>query len=478
LGCALAACSAGHDLSDSDARDADRARDRPREHADDDERANDDDGDQGDDGDETDPGDAPDEGANAAGAAAEDPDPGSPLFYHRDVKPILDAKCTQCHFDGGIAPFPLTQYSEVTPYLNLIRADVDAAVMPPWRAVGPLDVFEGDRRLTDAQKQTVVRWIDQGAPEGDPDDAPPPLEPVARGLSRVDVSLQIPEAYTPEIEPDDYRCFVFEWPHQDTRYITGLSIEPDRTESVHHAIVYLVQPENADASRQQDANDPGPGYTCFGATGGLATWLTSYEPGGYGQEVPGHLGFEVRPGSLIVLQVHYNTLNGVHADRSRVDFTVEQSVPRVGRVVLLMNPTWPAGNMPIAQNAADVVHTYRGRPSQLAADKSYDIQWVDLHMHQLGSRGGIGIARASNPNTVEPLLQILDWAFEWQETYNFRQPVKLLPGDQLVVECHWDNTASNQTVVGGQRLQPRAVNWGEGTTDEMCLGNVLVAESQ
>jgi len=87
----------------------------------------------------------------------------------------------------------------------------------------------------------------------------------------------------------------------------------------------------------------------------------------------------------------------------------------------------------------------------------------------------MAIARANG--MIEPLLQILDWSYQWQETFMLREPIKLYPGDQLIVECHFDNTAENQAVFDGQRLVPRDVNWGDGTTDEMCLGNVLITES-
>lgn len=461
LGLGLAACTEGRDLTHAALRDDDGA-------GADDANAGGEAGAGADD--DADP------GSDERGMRA--PEPGRILTYHRDVKPILDSKCAQCHVDGGIAPFPLTAYDEVEPYAELIRADVEAGVMPPWRAIGPLDIYEGDRRLSDEQKDTVVSWVDQGALEGDPDDAAEPTAPRPRGLPQIDMTLQIEEPYMPAEGNDDYHCFVFEWPHAETKYVTGLSVEPDRSEMVHHAIVYLVQPENAAATRERDAADPGPGYSCFGGTtGGVASWLTSYEPGGYGQAVPGDLGFEVQPGSLIVLQIHYNTLNGRVPDQSRVDFTVEDSVERVGRVVLLMNALWYAGFMPIPANEPDTVYTYQGRPAQLSPQRTYDLYWVDLHMHQLGSRGGIGIVRANAPGQVEPLLQIPDWSFEWQETYILREPVKLHPGDQLVVECHFDNTAQNQGMVGGERLQPRDVNWGDGTTDEMCLGNVLAAEA-
>lgn len=402
-------------------------------------------------------------------------DDGRKFTYYEHAKPIIDSKCTACHYQGGIGPMPLKSYDDVKPFVQLMRATVAAGIMPPWRALGPLDLYEGDRRLSEEEQYVLVRWIDQGAPEGDEDDEPEPAKPIARGLPRVDLEIQMEEAYTPEIEPDNYRCFALEWPYEETKFITGISVEPDRTEMVHHALVYLVQPANAASMIEQDEADPGPGWNCTQATPGVAAWLSSYEPGGFGQEVPGKLGFQIEPGSVLLLQIHYNTLNGKNPDQSSVQFMVEDEVERVGRVALLMQPTWPIGFMNIPANQADVQHIYRGRPTQLANDTTYDLYWVDLHMHQLGTRGGIGIARAGAPDKVEPLLQILDWAFEWQETFIFQEPVKLYPGDQLVVECHYDNTAANQIVVDGQRLAPRDVNWGEGTTDEMCLGNVLTA---
>jgi len=413
---------------------------------------------------------------DAGSGDAQLPDAGNSLTYWRDAKPIIDAKCKPCHFEGGIGPFPLTTYSEVKQYRFLIHSDVEGGVMPPWRASGPLDVFVGDRRLSEPQKSTLLRWIDEGALEGNPADAPPTVPPDRRGLDRVDLSLPIGGPYTPEVTPDDYRCFVLEWPYTTTKYVTGISIEPDRTASVHHAILYLEPPENAASVRSQDRADSGPGFSCFSNIASITTWLTSYEPGGYGQTFPGGLGFEVRAGSLMVLQVHYNARNGRGPDSSRVDFQVADRVDRVGTVQQLIEPLWVLGFMEIRANAADTVHRWRGRPSGLSSFTTYDLHWVDLHMHTLGSRGSVSIVRSGR--TLEPLLQIPDWDFNWQQTYILRQPVKLNPGDELEVECHFDNTAGNQMIVDGRRLTPRTVNWGEATTDEMCLGNVLATPAR
>lgn len=395
-----------------------------------------------------------------------------PLSYYRDVKPIIDEKCTQCHVEGGLGGFPLATYEDVRKLSKLVRAAVETERMPPWRAAGALDKYVGDRRLTPEKKLIITSWIDQGAPAGEPSEAPPPAPVELRGLPRVDSTLAIPEPYTPLVGPDNYRCFVLEWPHAQTKYITGLSIEPDNKAMVHHAIAYLIAPENTPRVRERDEADPGPGYDCFGVDPSLSTWLTSYEPGGYGQENPGGLGFEVRPGSQLVLQIHYNTLGTKGPDQSTVQFMLADQVAKVGNVSLIINPLWAIGFMPIPANEPDVVHRWQGRPAGLAANQAYDLHWVDLHMHTLGRAGSIGLVRAGS-TTPEILLDIPDWAFEWQETYRLREPVRFNPGDQLFVECRFDNTEGNQMVVDGQRLPVRRVNWGEGTTDEMCLGNVL-----
>jgi hypothetical protein len=418
-----------------------------------------------------------DDEPGAAGSGADDEDePARELNYYAHTKPIIDAKCTPCHVSGGIGPMALTTYAEIKPFLPLIEVDVKNGVMPPWRANVPLNHFDGDRRLSDEQKTTMLDWIKQGAPEGEAEDEGEPLgDRVERALERVDIELKSPVGYKPQIEPDDYRCFVMEWPYEETKYVTGINIAPDVTSQVHHAIIYHVQPENAQSARDRDAADEGPGYTCFGATGGVSAWLQSYEPGGYAQGIPGNLGFEIKPGSVMILQVHYNTLNGIEEDQSKVEFTVEDSVPRVGKVVLIMNAFWPAGGMPIPANAPDVPFAYSGISASIAQDRDYGIYWVDLHMHRLGRSGRIGIIRADKPAELEVLLDIPKWDFKWQETYLLHEPNVLHPGDQLYVECHFDNTTDKQAVVKGERLPVRDVNWGDATTDEMCLGNVLVS---
>lgn len=412
---------------------------------------------------------------DSSGSAADRENPAEKLTYYQDVKPILDAKCGVCHSEGGIGPLPLTTFDEVESVKQLVAFDVEEGKMPPWAANAALDYYDGDRRLTEQQKATIVRWVKEGAAEGDPEDEAEPLPRVQRGLSRVDGAMRFETPFTPSgKEIDEYRCIPLEWPYEEkTRYVTGLSVEPGRTDMVHHAVVYFVQPENAKTIRDRDAETPDElGYPCNGVNVGGATWLASYEPGGYGQDVPGGLGFDVRPGSLFVIQMHYNTSNGVFPDDTRIDYSVEDEVERVGRVAVVLNPLWLAGFMNIPAGEPDVMHSHVMRPAVMDRGASYNLYWVDLHMHQLGRSGSIGIMRADGRR--EGLLGIPRWDFNWQETYIFREPVRFNPGDQLYIECHWNNSAENQPIVDGERVPPRDVNWGDHTSDEMCNGAVLI----
>lgn len=392
------------------------------------------------------------------------------LTYYKDIKPIFEEKCVQCHTEGGMGHFSLTTFEEVSRIAPSIQNAVSQGRMPPWRPLGPHGQYQGDRRLSDEQKTKLLTWLDQGTPEGNPADEPPDIVQGRRGLPRVDLTLPIPESYTPiDTDTDDYRCFPLDWNPETTKYITGLGIEPGDKELVHHAIVYLVPASGVNRVRQNDADDPGLGYECMGGPG---SWLQSYEPGGFGEENPGGVAFEFTPGSLLVLQVHYNTIQKRGRDRSKVQLMLADKVDRVGSVQLVMNPSWPGRRMSIPANQPDVVHRWQGRPAGLTRSATYDLFWADLHAHTRATSAKMGIIRAGT-GELESLLDIPDWDFNWQETFLFTKPVRLNPNDQLYVECHFDNTADNQPYVNGVQLPPKDVNWGERTTDEMCLGNVL-----
>ena len=101
------------------------------------------------------------------------------------------------------------------------------------------------------------------------------------------------------------------------------------------------------------------------------------------------------------------------------------------------------------------------------SDKPVTVYSVGLHMHTRGTRGRVAIQRQAGGE--ECLLEVPRWDFHWQGSYGLTTPRIFNPGDKFYLECHFDNSAANQPFVDGKRVEPRDLNWGEGTHDEMCL---------
>ncbi|MCY1021273.1 hypothetical protein [Pyxidicoccus sp. MSG2] len=400
-------------------------------------------------------------------------EPVPPATWHKDVAPLVQAKCANCHTEGGIGPFPLQTYADVFAHRDVLKAAVQAGTMPPWPPSSECNTYAHERSLDEAQQALLTRWVDEGAAEGDPANATA-ITPPTGGLSRADVVLKMPEPYLPTQSPDDYRCFLIDWPETRTRYITGFRADPGNRATVHHVIAYLATPSEVKGYEARDAASPGPGYTCFGGPGGpdatRATWLGGWAPGSLGQDFPAGTGLRIEPGSKVVLQVHYNDHGQpAAADRSAVAFKVDDTVNKVAYVQPWSNPSWVNGTTPmrIPAGNADTKHLWSMELTPflgfttggvLQNNVPVTIHSAALHMHTRGTHARAEIQRQSGAR--ECLLEIPHWDFHWQGTYALQKPVQLWNGDKLNVECHWDNSAPGAT----------DREWGEGTDDEMCLG--------
>lgn len=390
------------------------------------------------------------------------PAPVEPTWY-QDVLPIVERSCLGCHAQGGIAALPLEDFDAVQPIRGSLAAAVATGSMPPWPPDPGCNTYEADRRLSDGERATLLAWAEGEGAEGDPAAAVHAEEP-APGLTRVDLELAMPEPYTPRIEPDDYRCFLVEWTAGDG-YVTGFRALPGEEAVVHHVIAYAIPPEEAETYRALDAAEEGPGYTCFGGPGGEAVseveWIGGWAPGGTGTTYPAGTGIHVAEGSLIALQLHYNTTAaGPLPDQSSLQVSLEAEVEAPARIVKLADPAWVYGEgMDIPAGQDDVVHSFE--TPELAAGTDGLVWGAGLHLHQLGRRGRIDLRRADGDDAC--LLDIPDWDFHWQGVYQLAEAEPIGEGDQLYLECAWDNGAGTTDVA-----------WGEGTGDEMCLGLLYV----
>ncbi|MEC9071900.1 MAG: hypothetical protein VX938_05945, partial [Myxococcota bacterium] len=438
------------------------------------------------------PDDITEETAVEADVTPEVVEPEFTYTYHRDVKPIFETLCVNCHQPGAIrASSPLTTYEESLPWLDAIQHQVATRKMPPWPGDPTCADYKHKEYLTPDEIERVVTWVDEGAPEGDPDAEPNPMHDILfANLSREDLVISMPLEYTPQTSPDDYRCFLIPWPLEETTYITGFGARPGNTDVVHHAIAFLIEPSVLPKFQAWDEADPGPGYSCFGGPSGPGaensiqngTWfLSAWTPGSPGADSPVGTGMKVEPGSYISLQIHYNTyFSDPEPDLTEVMFKLDDTVENPGWAQPWTNPDWIDGNpfaglppMTIPAGESDAVFSFVKDPwtlppflSPFPGKKLVLLYHAALHMHYLGTSGRVFIERADGTETC--LLSIAEYDFDWQRIYPFQDGIELRPGDKLGVECHFDNSAENQPLVDGVPKEPVDVTWGEGSTNEMC----------
>jgi hypothetical protein len=336
---------------------------------------------------------------------------------------------------------------------------------------------------------------------------PRPLRP---GESRM--ALHIPRAYTPSapngVGTDDYRCFLLD-PHLTVpTYLTGTYVRPDNRNVVHHVILYRADPDQVDAAHSLDARDPGEGWTCFGDSGlpnsgdlDNAPWLGAWAPGARESVDPPGYGVPLAPGTRIVMQVHYNLLGGPGPDRSATllrlaagsrDLTPLQTMLLPAPVELPCRPAHTDNPLCDREKAvADVIHRFgpvgntnnllyllcggSPHPSQVTSctrtiTQPTTIRAVAGHMHLLGRSIKVEV----DPGTPQAhtVLDIPVWDFDNQGAKPIH-PVSLHPGQKVKVTCkHVQWLRDQLPSFAGQ--PDRYVVWGEGTTDEMCLGILTV----
>ena len=422
-------------------------------------------------------------------ATSDDPDPRQPTFtYYRDIKPLVDHMCVRCHGPDGIREqVPLTDYEAIKPLGSLLKQKVTSRAMPPWGAGGDCRDYAYDESLSETEIAMLSTWVDEEMPAGDVGVTPAAIEVRDFAeLTRTDLTIEMPLDYVMQQSPDEYRCFLIDWPEDTQKYITGFGAKPGNVAVVHHIIAYLIPPELAGQFEDWDALDEGPGYECFGGPTPSAiegadlsgiqntqmAFLGGWAPGGVGSDFPPGTGMRVAPGSKVALQMHYNTLvEEPQPDRTSVVFKIDDEVEKSAFILPWTNFQWLSGNgMEIPAGEADVVHSFDANPLDFpffGPAESLKLYSAALHMHVLGTGGNVSITRADG--TTECLVDFPTYDFNWQRNYGFAEPVMLYKEDKVHIECRWDNTPGNQAWVDQEQLEPQDQSWGDGTTDEMCV---------
>ena len=183
-----------------------------------------------------------------------------PVTFSKDVAPIFQAKCQECHQPNSIAPMSLITYQDARPWAKAIRERVITRQMPPWhidRSVG-VQKFKNDMSLTDEQVDTIVRWVDGGALQGDTKDLPPPKplvtdnewKGVRDGYGPPDLIVRSPEFTMPAEHQDVWFRPMSDIPLTEPRWAKMVEIRPTNLKGrkiLHHSIAYLVLNNDPDA---------------------------------------------------------------------------------------------------------------------------------------------------------------------------------------------------------------------------------------
>ena len=325
------------------------------------------------------------------------------VTYHRDVQPILQKHCQECHRPGEVGPFALMTFKQAVNWAPDIKDYTQRREMPPWKLSEGIK-FHNERRLSDTEIKTLADWADGGTPAGDPKDAPEPRSfPKGWQLGTPDLILTPDEDFL--VGPsgkDVFRCFVMPTGLTEDKYVAAVELRPGNPQVVHHLLLFI---DTTGAARklsliaqEKEKNSPlidehtgqlskydrGPGYTSsmgvgFLPQGNLTGWAPGYSP----RTFPDGVGIHLPKNADIVMQVHYHRNGRAEKDRTQLGlFFAKKKVERpyqAGSIVggagtgpLRMFFTIPAGDERFKLDG------------DTWAVKDFTLTSVMPHMHLLG----------------------------------------------------------------------------------------------
>ena len=365
----------------------------------------------------------------------------APVTFSKEVAPIFYKNCVECHRPTMFAPMSLLTYNEARPWARSIKNKIVAREMPPWSADPAIGHFRNDPRLSQTDIDTIVAWVDGGAPKGDDKDLPKaPKFTDGWTIGEPDMVLTMTESFhVPAKGTIPYTYITIPLNIPADRWLKAIEIRPGSRQHVHHVIAY-TQPKGTDSKEENPL-----GRSNIGGT-------TPNKPGVvFGDGIARLL----RSNSDIVLQMHYTT-NGVEADdRTTIGLIFAKEPPKkMTRGGMVLNPRFiiPAG----APN-----HEVRGT---LPIAEDTLLTSMTPHMHNRGKDMTYVAHFPDGKN--ETLLSVPKYNFDWQLTYFLAEPRLLPKGTIIEVIAHYDNSPANKA-----NPDPTAnVRWGDQTWEEMMIG--------
>ncbi len=391
------------------------------------------------------------------------------VTFSETIAPIVYNNCVSCHRPGEAAPFPLMSYEDVAKRGELIARVTRSRYMPPWKAVHGFGEFKDERRLTDAQIASIGEWVRAGMPKGDPAKLPElPTFTDGWQLGTPDLILKMPAAYmVPASGPDIYRNFVIPTGLTEDKWVRAVEFRPAARRVVHHALFSYVR---GGAVKNLDGRSGQPGFggampvvfvPGFQPAGDLGVWAVGTTP----RFFPDGVARLLAKGSDLIVQVHFHPSGKPETEQSTIGLYFADGPPERR----LMTPGIPgffgalAGiDIPPGERAYTVKGTYTVPRDMYALS-------IAAHAHYLGKEFKV-IATLPDAST-RPLLWIQDWDFNWQDRYDYKEPVLLPRGTRIEATITYDNSAENPR---NPCNPPVRVRWGVQSFDEMASVNFMM----
>ena len=387
------------------------------------------------------------------------------VTFSRDVVPILQRSCQNCHRPGAGAPMSLVSYNDVRPWAKSIQKRVVNREMPPWHLDPTVGIREyiDDPSLSDTEIETIVRWVENGAVEGNPADAPPPVE--FSDLSQwtfgePDLIVKNEAIEMPAECEDRYPNPVVDTGLTEDRWIKWIQFMPGDRRVVHHSMQYAVQ------------EDPGlidDELTRVALGSGQGAMLVEYAVGNQGDHYPDGTGRLLKAGSKIRFSGHYHCVGEATTDVSAlgIKFYPKGEEP-TRRVISFMLTTGVPDSEGLNQLSIPP-NTVARHDRYFRLEKPAQIVTFQPHMHYLGSAMRLEVIHLDG--RVQTLTDVPNYDFNWQISYNYANPPVFPAGSFLHITSWHDNTKNN-------RYNPDStewIGWGNRTVDEMGNGWVELA---
>ncbi len=377
--------------------------------------------------------------------------------FSKDVAPILQHNCQGCHRPGEAAPMSLLTYQQARPWAKAMKEAVLLKKMPPWPADPKVGHFSNDRSLSDQDRNTLIAWVDGGAPEGNPKDLPKPMAWVEGwNIGQPDRVIEMPKAFDiPASGTIDYQYVIIPLNLTEDRWVEAAEVRPGNRALVHHVIAFIREP----GSKWMRDQKPGEVFVPRNSKGEVTSFsgdiLAGYAPGVPPTKLEPGTARLVKAGSDVVFQLHYTANGKAGQDQTKVGFNFAKEPPKE-RIL-----TQAAANQKFVIPAGDPNYEVHS-----SAELGHDAKIVSLlpHMHLRGKDFEYRLVYPTGE--TQKILAVPRYDFGWQLSYDLGSGLVVPKGTRIECTAHFDNSPNNPANPDATK----EVKWGDQSWEEMMIG--------